>query len=64
MKTNGHSLSAWIFTKMIECVQGNEYVHERVVMYKEIIIDIKECWDLHRKGGPWSVKKNEFDFIV
>ena len=27
---------AWMFTMMIECVQGNEYVHERVIMYKEL----------------------------
>ena len=35
-----------MYIKRIGYVQGNNYVH-------------KKNWDLHREGGPWSIKKFE-----
>ena len=50
----------WVFTEIFVLYTSkiDMYIKE-LDMYKEIIMYIKEFWDLHRKGGPWSVKKFE-----
>ena len=53
-KTNGRSLPVLEYLKRYLYyvqVKIGMYIKE-LDMYKEIIMYIKEFWDLHRKGGP------------
>ena len=61
VKTNDRSLSVleYLQKTSVLCTSKNYYVHKRIWYVQGNMYVHKKNWDLHREGGPWSVKKFE-----